>query len=173
MRPAGSAYDATVIASGNARDWLSITDEPLPVPTALEWVGGSGWGGVACFLGTVREHAEGRQGVSAIEYEAYDAPALERFGDLAAEARAKWPDIGRVVVWHRTGLVRLGESSVAVVVSAPHRAEAFDACRYLIDTLKQTAPIWKREIFDGGAEWSPTAHPIEPVKSDAIAEELG
>jgi molybdopterin synthase catalytic subunit len=74
------------------------------------------------------------------------------------------PDLGRVVLWHRTGRLEVGETSVAVVVSAPHRGEAFDACRFLIDTLKATLPIWKLEHWPDGSGWSPSAHAVEEIE---------
>ncbi|MGO9912694.1 MAG: molybdenum cofactor biosynthesis protein MoaE [Acidimicrobiales bacterium] len=156
-----------MIDPANDTDWLALTDESLPFDEALGWVSGAAWGAVASFLGIVRDHAEGRTDVTAIEYEAYDTHVVPRFAEMAAGAREQWPEIGRIVVWHRTGLVALGEASVAIAVSAPHRGEALDACRYLIDTLKATVPIWKREHWPGGAEWSPAAHGLEPVAGKA------
>lgn len=149
-------------------EWLALTCDPLPLAEAISWVGGSAFGGVGCFFGVVRDHAEGRSGVTAIEYEAYEEQVVPRFSDLVASARERWPEVGRVVLWHRVGEVRLGGPSVAVVVSAPHRAEALEACRYLIDALKATVPIWKREHWPGGAEWSPAAHPLRPVHQSAL-----
>ena len=120
-------------------------------------------GAVACFVGIVRDHAEGRSGVKSIEYEAYTLQVLPRFEAIAATARDRWADVGRIVVWHRVGHVLLGEASVVVAVSTPHRAEAFEACRYIIDTLKATTPIWKRETWEGGTDWSSAARPVESV----------
>jgi molybdopterin synthase catalytic subunit len=116
---------------------------------------------VACFVGTVRDHAEGHSGVESIDYEAYTDQVLVRFEAIATAARERWADLGAVVLWHRLGRIALGEASVVVVVSSPHRAEAFEACRYLIDTLKQTSPIWKHETWEGGTDWSLTARPVE------------
>jgi molybdopterin synthase catalytic subunit len=144
-------------------DWLVLTEEPLDGTRALGWVGGERWGGVVGFFGVVRDHAEGRTGVVAVDYEAYEDQVLPRLADLATAARARVPGVGRIVLWHRTGRVVVGEASVAVVVSSPHRAEAFEACRWLIDTLKATLPIWKLEHWGGGSDWSPSAHPIRPV----------
>jgi molybdopterin synthase catalytic subunit len=144
-------------------DWLVVTEAPLEGSSALQWVGGERWGGVVGFFGVVRDHAEGRTGVVAVDYEAYEEQVLPRLADLAAAARARVPDVGRIVLWHRTGRVAVGEASVAVVVSAPHRGEAFEACRWLIDTLKATVPIWKLEHWAGGSDWSPSSHPIRPV----------
>lgn len=144
-------------------DWLALTEEVLPSQRALEWVEGAAWGGVVGFFGVVRDNAEGRSDVVAVDYEAYDSQVVPRLAELAAAARARVPDLGRVVLWHRTGHLEVGETSVAVVVSAPHRAEAFEACRLLIDTLKATLPIWKLEHWAGGSGWSPSAHAVAEV----------
>jgi molybdopterin synthase catalytic subunit len=151
-----------VLASAKGDNWLELTAASLPSERALAWVEKPSCGAVACFVGRVRDHAEGRTGVRAIDYEAYAPQVLPRFEAIVAAARERWPDLGRAAVWHRVGRVELGEASVVVVVSTPHRAEAFEACRYLIDTLKATAPIWKRETWDGGTDWSLATRPIEP-----------
>jgi molybdopterin synthase catalytic subunit len=152
-----------VLDSVQGDNWLELTSEPLGSEQALAWVERPWCGAAACFVGTVRDHAEGRTGVKAIEYEAYTTQVLPRFEAIAASARERWTDLGRVVVWHRIGLLQLGEASVVVAVSSPHRAEAFEACRYVIDTLKATAPIWKRETWDGGTDWSAAARTVEEV----------
>jgi molybdopterin synthase catalytic subunit len=146
-------------------DWLMLTDAKLESSGALEWVGGERWGGVVGFFGVVRDHAEGRTGVVAVDYEAYEDQVVPRLVELATAARERVPDIGRIVLWHRTGHLKVGDASVAVVVSAPHRGEAFEACRWLIDTLKATLPIWKLEHWDSGSDWSPSNHPIRSVES--------
>ena len=151
-----------VLASGEGDNWLELTAEPLATEHALAWAERPSCGAVACFVGTVRDHAEGRTGVRAIDYEAYTAQVLPRFEAIVEAARARWPDLGRAVIWHRTGHIALGEASVVVVVSSPHRAEAFEACRYMIDTLKATVPIWKHETWEGGTDWSQAARPIAP-----------
>ena len=121
-------------------------------------------GAVCLFLGTVREMTAGRRTI-ALEYEAYPEMAERKLAELEAEARARWP-ILEVVIVHRVGRLELGEASVAVGVNSPHRADAFEACRWLIDTLKQTVPIWKKEEWsDGTEEW---IHPGEgPPKPGA------
>ena len=144
-------------------NWLELTPEPLASERAIVWVERPSCGAVACFVGIVRDHAEGRSGVKSIEYEAYTLQVLPRFEAIAATARDRWADVGRIVVWHRVGHVLLGEASVVVAVSTPHRAEAFEACRYIIDTLKATTPIWKRETWEGGTDWSSAARPVESV----------
>ena len=120
-------------------------------------------GAVVLFTGTVRDHAEGRPGVTALEYEAYEEEVVPRLADIAGEARRRWPVLGRVAVLHRVGALDVGETSVLVAVSAPHRAEAFDAARFCIDTLKTTVPIWKRETWEGGSDWALCSHPVDEV----------
>ena len=156
-----------VLVSVQGEDWLELTTEPLATARALAWAERPSCGAVACFVGKVRDHAEGRTGVLAIDYEAYTAQVLPRFEAIVEAARERWPALGRTVVWHRIGHIELGEASVVVVVSTPHRAEAFEACRFVIDTLKATVPIWKRETFEGGTDWSLASRPIEqPPKVD-------
>lgn len=155
-----AVYDALVIDPANGSDWLALTDEPLRVDEALSWVGGPAWGAVTSFLGLVRDNGGGRSGITAIDYEAYEEHVVPRFTAIASDARKNWPELGRIVIWHRIGFVPVGEASVAVVVSAPHRGETFEACRFLIDTLKTTVPIWKREHWSGGSDWSPATQRI-------------
>ena len=119
----------------------------------LAWVGRPDCGGIVLFSGTARDHSEGRQGVSVLEYEAYHEQVVPRLEALAAEARVRWPGIARVALLHRAGRVEIGDSAVVVAVSAPHRPEAFAAARFCIDGLKATVPIWKREIWEGGESW--------------------
>lgn len=108
--------------------------------------------GAACtFVGVVRNHNGGRA-VRHLEYEAFEEMALALMEEIAAEARRRWP-ITLVCIVHRLGRLEVGEPSVAVAVFAPHRAEAFEACRYAIDTLKATVPIWKKEFYADGAIW--------------------
>jgi molybdopterin synthase catalytic subunit len=111
----------------------------------------------------VRDHAEGRPGVSELEYEAYEEEVVPRLVAIAAEARRRWPDLGRVAVLHRVGTLAVGETSVLIAASAPHRGEAFDAARFCIDTLKTTVPIWKRETWNGGTDWALCSHPVDEV----------
>jgi molybdopterin synthase catalytic subunit len=102
--------------------------------------------------------------VRGMTYEAYEEAATRRFGEIAAEARGRWPDVDRLALLHRVGELALSDTSVVVVASAPHRAEAFEAARFCIDTLKETAPIWKREHWDGGSDWAEQSQPIRPVR---------
>ena len=105
------------------------------------------------FLGTVRDHSDRVDNVTHLEYEVYAGVVETSIREIADEAAAKWPVLS-VVVEHRSGVVELGEASVAVAVSSAHRADAFEAARFIIDELKSRAPIWKKEHWPGGAEWS-------------------
>ena len=111
------------------------------------------------FTGTVRDHADGRDQVESLEYEAYEEQAVPKMASIAAVARDKWPSLGRVAMLHRVGRLEVGEAAVVVAVSAPHRDEAFEAARFCIDTLKAEAPIWKKERWADGEDW---AH-AEPI----------
>jgi molybdopterin synthase catalytic subunit len=162
-------YDDFVLAPPDGRDWVGLTSQPLPVEAANAWATTPGSGAVILFLGVVREHSDGRPGVRGLTYEAYEQEATRRLADIAAELRRQWPDVERVALLHRVGDLALSEPSVAVVVSAPHRAEAFEAARFGIDTLKETVPIWKREHWEDGSEWSEHAHPVRPVRQSTNA----
>jgi molybdopterin synthase catalytic subunit len=142
-------------------DWLALSGEPLAVDQFASWAVLAGCGAVVVFFGTVRDHSEGRPQVVSLEYEAYADLALEKMGQVAHDLRQRWPSTGRTVLAHRTGPLRPTEVSVVVAVSAPHRAEAFDAARFGIDTIKTSVPIWKRETWEGGSSWGLDAHPIE------------
>ncbi len=144
----------------DARDWVALTDEPLPAADAVQWATVPGAGAVVSFSGVVRDHAEGRPGVVAMTYEAYEGPAVRALADIAAEVRDRWPVVERVALWHRVGELELSEASVVVAVSAPHRRAAFEACAFAIDTLKESAPIWKQEHWAGGSDWALDQHPI-------------
>jgi molybdopterin synthase catalytic subunit len=140
--------------------WLGLSSSPLPVAEAVSWAVRPDCGGLVLFSGTARDHAEGRPGVERLEYEAYETQVVPRLRDVADGARARWPTIGRLALLHRTGVLDVGESAVVVVVSAPHRAEAFEAARFCIDTLKASVPIWKRETWAGGESWGLEAQHI-------------
>ncbi len=144
-------------------DWIALVEAPLPLDAASAWAVRPDCGAVVTFSGTARDHSEGRPGVSVLEYEAYEEQAVERMAELAAEARRRWPAVGRLVLIHRVGRLEVGESAVVVVASAPHRSEAFDAARFAIDALKQTVPIWKREVWDGGESWGLEAQHLVSV----------
>ena len=151
----------------DARDWVALTDDPLPGEIAAQWATVPSAGAVVTFAGVVRDHAEGRPGVEAMTYEAYEEPAVRALTDIVAEMRRRWPDIARVALLHRVGDLRLSEASVFVVVSAPHRGVAFEAAEFAIDTLKRSAPIWKQEHWSGGSDWAVEQHQIRPAISSA------
>ena len=130
---------------------VRVQAEPLDLPPLLAFVQGPSLGGVAVFLGTVRDHHAGRA-VVRLEYEAYPEMAEVEMRKIAEEARSRF-GVARVAVAHRVGPLAIGEASVAVVVGSEHRKEALDACRFVIDTLKRVAPIWKREVYADGAAW--------------------
>jgi molybdopterin synthase catalytic subunit len=131
---------------------ICITDQPIDTQALLQRAASPAAGAIVLFLGTTRELTDGRQTV-ALDYEAYRAMAEQKLAELEAEARSRWPLVECLIV-HRLGHVSAGEASVAIVVSAPHRREAFDAGEWLIDTLKRDVPIWKCEQWaDGTTEW--------------------
>ncbi len=144
-------------------DWVGITADPLPLPAVTSFLDRPDCGASVVFTGMVRDHSEGRPGVRSLEYEAYEEEVTPRLAAIVAEARSRWPSLGRVAALHRTGLLAVGQPSVVVAVSAPHRDAAFDAARFCIDTLKATIPIWKREAWDGGEDWSTCSHAITEV----------
>jgi molybdopterin synthase catalytic subunit len=155
----GDDYDAHVRAPESADVWLGVTDAELPVGAMYDWAVRGDCGAVVVFSGTVRDHADGRDGVTSLTYEAYESQVVPVFTEIVERMRTEWPDLGRVAMWHRVGRLELGESSVVVVVSAPHRPEAFEAARFGIDALKASAPIWKLEEWDGGSDWGTGAMP--------------
>lgn len=131
---------------------ILITHDPLDHAALTERVRSNQAGAVCTFLGTVREMTGDRQ-TRMLEYEAYAGMAEKALADLEAQARSRWPILD-VAIAHRLGPMDLGEISVVVAVSCPHRHQAFDACRWLIDTLKDVVPIWKKEVWaDGSEEW--------------------
>ncbi|HUC32664.1 MAG TPA: molybdenum cofactor biosynthesis protein MoaE [Ilumatobacteraceae bacterium] len=159
-------------APAAGHSWLGVDAGELPVGVAYDWCVQPQCGAVVLFSGTVRDHAiddsgEVRAGVQHLTYEAYESKVVPTFASIEAELRRRWPDTGRVAILHRIGRMGVGESSVVVAVSAPHRGEAFDAARFAIDTLKTSAPIWKHEVWQDGADWGTNAHP--PVTPDNLA----
>jgi molybdopterin synthase catalytic subunit len=149
-------------------DWVALGTDPLPVERALMWSVMPGCGAQVLFSGTVRDHADGRTDVTHLEYEAYAEQVEPKLARIAAQARQSWHSLGRIALLHRTGGLEVGECSVVVVVSSPHRPEAFEAARWCIDTLKATVPIWKRETWSGGVDWSNDAHDVEEIGVGAV-----
>jgi molybdopterin synthase catalytic subunit len=157
-----------VLAPPATPDWLALTDEPLPVDAATSWAATPGAGAVVTFCGVVRDHSDGRPGVTGLTYEAYESEAIRRFGEIVDEVRRRWPVVERLGLLHRTGDLALSDTSVVVVASAPHRSEAFEAARFAIDTLKETVPIWKREHWAEGSDWGACAHDLRAVTDQAV-----
>jgi molybdopterin synthase catalytic subunit len=153
-------YDWMVLLPPAGDNWVALTTEPLPLDRLAPWPIVPGCGAVVLFAGTVRDHADGRVGVSSLEYEAYTAAAADVLMEIVDKMRAQWPGLGRVALLHRTGVLTLTDVSVVVSVSAPHRPEAFDAARFGIDTIKAEVPIWKHESWAGGTAWGLGAHAL-------------
>lgn len=142
---------------------VALTSEELSPGAVHDWAVRPDCGAVVLFSGTVRDHAEHRTGVVELEYEAYVEEVGPRLTQVAEALRARWPDASRVALVHRTGVLGLGEVSVIVAVSSPHRGVAFEAARFGIDTLKATVPIWKRESWAGGEDWGLASRDIQDV----------
>jgi molybdopterin synthase catalytic subunit len=130
---------------------IKVTTDVLSIDEAYAAVQRPDAGAVALFVGTVRDHHDGKS-VLSLSYTAFKEMAEKEFAKIAADAAAKWP-IGAMYIAHRTGKLAIGDASVVIAVSSGHRAEAFEACRYAIETLKKTAPIWKEEFYDDGKAW--------------------
>ncbi|MDP4130268.1 MAG: molybdenum cofactor biosynthesis protein MoaE [Bacteroidota bacterium] len=130
---------------------LKISDEPLDAAACIAKATEAECGGVAVFIGTVRNKTKERR-VVRLEYECYMSMALKEMKKIADDAIGLWK-IKNILIYHRTGILHIGETAVIIAVNAPHREAAFDACRYAIDTLKKTVPIWKKEVFEDGEEW--------------------
>lgn len=133
----------------------------------LAHVGDEGSGGVVLFLGQTRDHSRGEK-VVGLEYEAYESLALKQMEKIATAARERWP-LRALAIVHRLGYLKVGEISVAIAAAAAHRGEAFEACRFAIDTLKKTVPIWKKEFRPDGSFWVEGV-PIEIDKKNSSCE---
>ena len=137
---------------GSADDLILIDAAPIDPSVLLDFVASPDCGAAVLFLGTVRDHSPGKAGVTSLEYEAYHEVVGAKIRGIVGEARARWP-VRKVAAVHRVGSLGVGEIAVGVAVTSPHRSDAFDAGRYVIDELKARAPIWKKEHWPGGAEW--------------------
>jgi len=135
---------------------IQISAQPLHIQSCIDWIMSPESGGIDIFIGTVRNATKGKT-VVRLEFEAYEKMALAEMEKIAVQAGEKWP-VQKLLLHHRTGVLAVGEVPVIIAVSAAHRAAAFEACRYVIDTLKETVPIWKKEIFEDGEVWV-AAHP--------------
>lgn len=130
---------------------IKLTEKSIDVQKVIDAASSLGAGAVNVFIGTVRNNANGKN-VIWLEYEAYETMAVAEIKKIIDEASHRWPLLGWAVS-HRIGTLKPGEVSVVVAVSTPHRRESFEACQYIIDTLKEKAPIWKKEVFEDGEEW--------------------
>jgi molybdopterin synthase catalytic subunit/molybdopterin converting factor small subunit len=128
-----------------------LSEEPLALEAVVAEVRSDEAGAIATFVGTTRSHSRGRT-VQHLEYEAYPGMAERVMAQIAEELKGRY-DLSDVAIHHRTGRVEIGEPSVVIAVSAPHRADALSACRDAIDTLKERVPLWKKELYEGGEEW--------------------
>lgn len=137
------------VSGGSAR--CTLSEEPLDAAEVERRVGGPDAGGIVTFVGRVRDRSRGHS-IERLEYEAYPGMAERELERIASEAGERWPGV-RVAVAHRTGVLAVGEIAVVVAAAAPHRDEAFLACRFAIDTLKERVPIWKKEVAADGAYW--------------------
>ena len=138
-----------------------MTSEPLDADALIALVGAEGDGAVVTFAGLVRDHNQGRR-VQFLEYEAYEPLAVRVLQRIVDEVHGLWPS-ARVATHHRIGRLEIGEASILIAAASPHRADAFAACRYTIERVKQIVPIWKHEHFDGGEQWieGATADPAD------------
>lgn len=151
------------VSGGAPEDFYRLTREVIPTHDLAESLKGPEDGAVVIFEGIVRNNSRGRKTLY-LEYEAYEPMALRKMEDLGAETRLKFP-IDRIGMIHRLGRLEIGETSVAIVVTSPHRRAAFDACRHAIDRLKQIVPIWKKEYFEDGGIWA-DGEPERPRTND-------
>lgn len=135
---------------------VNITETVLEPNAIIDLVRDDGAGAIDVFIGTVRNKTAERK-VQYLDYEAYDPMAIKEIKKIIKQAQAQWPII-KVAAYHRKGKLIIGDVAVIVAVSTPHRQASFEACQFIIDTLKETVPIWKKEVFDGGEEWI-SAHP--------------
>jgi len=154
-----------VSGSDSGETWVELTSAELSPGAVYEWAVREDCGAVVLFSGTVRDHAEGREGVEHLTYEAYEEQAVPKMRAIADEIRARWPATGRIALLHRLGQMFVTESTVLVVVSSPHRPEAFEAARFGIDALKASVPIWKHEVWQDGAGWGTGATPLQSAST--------
>jgi molybdopterin synthase catalytic subunit len=145
----------------------AVTSEAIDLSSLIGSVEAAGAGAIATFLGTVRDHNQGRR-VLYLVYEAYEPLAERALERIVAEAKAQWSSAS-VAVHHRIGHLAIGDVSVAIAVASPHRSDAFAACRYVIERVKQIVPIWKHEYFEGGDTWieGATADPEDVAAKEA------
>jgi molybdopterin synthase catalytic subunit len=147
----------------SASTWVAVTEAPLSSDELSAWVVRPHCGAIVTFSGVVRDHSPAHDDVIALDYDTSPELAEKRIIEIVEVARERWPSLGAVAIHHRIGRVELSETTVVVAVSSPHRSDAFDAARFCIDTLKESVPMWKREIWEGGSAWSEDTSPLLDV----------
>jgi molybdopterin synthase catalytic subunit len=149
-RPLADGDEVALIppVSGGA---FRLTEDPLSLDAVVDEVRSNSAGAIAIFIGTTRVQSRGRT-VLHLDYEAYEEMAEQVMAQIAADLKRRY-DLGEIAIHHRTGRVEIGEASVVIAVSAPHRQDALAACKDAIDTLKEQVPLWKKEFYEGGEEW--------------------
>lgn len=130
---------------------IKISDKPIDIQACIDAVQSERAGAIDVFIGTVRNHNNAKE-VVRLEFETYDVMAVKKMEELASQAYDRW-DIEKIVMIHRKGVLQIGDVAVVIAVSTPHRVASFEACQWLIDTLKTVVPIWKKEIYESGEEW--------------------
>jgi len=136
--------------------YVHITNSPIDTQMVIDLVKTDSSGAVNVFIGTVRNSTKNKE-VVALEFESYESMAIKEIDKIINEAKKRWP-INEMAIYHRVGALAIGDVPVVIAVSTPHRRQGFEACQFAIDTLKETVPIWKKEIFADGEEWV-SAHP--------------
>ena len=145
-------------------DWVSVSPSELSAGDLTAWAVRPNCGAVVTFCGTARNNSASHDEIEALEYETSEELAEKSILEIITAARTRWPAIGAVAIHHRTGRVSLSEAAVVVAVSSPHRQEAFEAAQFCIDTLKESVPMWKREVWRDGSAWSTDARTILKVR---------
>ena len=130
---------------------IQISSQPIDIQVCIDAAQSERAGAIDVFVGTVRNHNNAKE-VVRLEFETYDVMAVKKMQELANQARERW-EIEKIVMIHRKGILEIGDVAVVIAVSTPHRVASFEACHWLIDTLKQVVPIWKKEIYENGEEW--------------------
>jgi MoaE-MoaD fusion protein len=161
LPPVSGGAESPAVEAG--RDTVELVRKVIPVAEVVARLKAPAEGAVVAFEGTVRNHSGGRRTLY-LDYEAYEAMALAKLREIAEAMRARFP-VDHVALVHRLGRLAIGETSVLVAVSSAHRAAAFEACRFGIDTLKRVVPIWKKEYFEDGAVWAEGQLPAAPSNS--------
>jgi molybdopterin synthase catalytic subunit len=149
--------------SGGAEPLFKVTADVLDAGALADLVRRDEAGAIAVFYGVVRNHSEGRD-VERLEYEAYEPMALRKLREVAEETKQRFAEISEVGAWHRTGTLEIGETSLLVAVSSPHRQEAFAACHWAVDRIKEVVPVWKKEHWRGGSAWV-EGHAVQPPET--------